>query len=105
MNPRAEAVYLGTVLNDSGLLMLLDPCYIRNALGEAAKTQDAKEIYTWLCDQIDNKKSTSLRFAFGHEGLGVIFSAHGERGIPVYAIYEDGDLARIELRYKEEVNG
>ena len=75
---------IGVAGVDSGLLMIGDPCYF---IGPESNAQ--KRFKNWggfLSEHTKPSKiNTQMKYALGHDGLGVAFNTtHGDGNYPVY---------------------
>jgi len=97
MTEKLKRVYLGECGVDSGLLMLIDPCYVKHIEGLC---NDEK--WGGFCDILHAKGNDT------HDGVelqsGVVFSTgYGDGGYQLYG-YQDseGRIMKIEMDFSFE---
>jgi len=77
---------IGIVGVDAGLIMVGDPCYFLDAIGNTSVAQQAYPTWSDFCDDLPKDNSPKqLNFERGHEGLGIVVgTTHGDGTYPVY---------------------
>lgn len=98
---------VGSVGVDAGMVMLCDPCYIRDewtSQQEDEKLHDDKYTnefsYRGCCSTMSkNNKAGQLNYKMGHAGAGVVVSSgYGDGYYPVYVTYADGGERVAEVK-------
>jgi len=85
---------------DSGQLIVVDPCYLREWKDGEAGANDGNS-YATACEITCNDEMGGEILVSGIGGSGVVFtSGWGDGSYPVYATYgKDGRISKIEIRF------
>jgi len=91
---------IGTAGVDAGVLMIIDPCYVKYL-------HDLHSADTWgkFCEEVIQPlwQPPHLGGEIPMGGGGVIVSTGGDGGFPVYATYdEDGMITKVEVIFGED---
>ena len=91
----------GVIGVDAGCVMVGDPCYFFGSGGKPSSSQDAYPNWEDVCKQIDydedgGRKPTQLKYAMGHDGLGVIVeTTHGDGMFRVWVETDEDGHRRL----------
>ena len=84
---------------DAGVLMIIDPCYIKDL-------HDLHSADTWdkFCEEVILPlwQPPNLGGQIPMGGGGVIVSTGGDGGFPVYATYDEERITKVEIIFGED---
>lgn len=99
---------IGTVLIDSGCLVMIDPCYLYDSdnKGKVKGLDDKLDTWHKVCDWIDNKHpkfNETKAYPININGGLLVHSAVGDGEYPVYANIVNNEMRQIVIDFWQEL--
>ncbi len=95
---------IGTFGVDSGQVMLVDPCYLKdyenNTFDSDAKNDNTFS-YRGACSQtcFNEERGGQLKSKLGYDIAVAASTGHGDGSYQVYATYEDDRIKKLEVEF------